>query len=142
MAGLEGSGKRRRKAGAANRPRPDAEEESSRRENGDGGKDGASLVAALGHEVRREILRHLHDSDEPRSPARVAERLSCPLSDVSYHFKALRRLRLVTMVDEVQVRGAVEHFYVSGVADDPVVLDVLERTRAADEELLGGDAES
>ena len=37
--------------------------------------------------------------------------LQAPLSTVNYHVTELRRSGLVEIVDERQVRGAIEHFY-------------------------------
>jgi DNA-binding transcriptional ArsR family regulator len=45
------------------------------------------------------------------SPKEIAEELRISLSHISYHVKVLRECRLILLEDEVQVRGAVEHFY-------------------------------
>jgi hypothetical protein len=55
------------------------------------------------------------------------------LSQVSYHMKVLLRLKVVSLVDEQQVRGAMEHFYVSEVSNNAWVRDSLKRTQKSDE---------
>lgn len=113
----KGSGKRK---GAGRRKRPT-------------GDWAADQITALDHKLRRCILRSLHESDEPSSPARLAKTLEAPLSNVSYHVTVLRGFGTVEKSDEQQVRGTIEHFYVSLVADDPKILAILEATREEDE---------
>jgi Helix-turn-helix domain len=127
----------RRRAKAQSDAKPGDEKSSGRADNAE-----ADAIAALNHEVRREILRLLHDPDGPRSPVRTAETLNHPLSSVSYHFRVLSFRRAIAQVKEAPVRGAMEHFYVSKVANDPAVLGMLERTHQADERLLRRDAGS
>jgi DNA-binding transcriptional ArsR family regulator len=91
------------------------------------------LIAALNHRTRRQMLRLLHTDEEPISPARMAERLDRSMSSISYHVCVLRGYRAIDLIDEQQVRGAIEHFYVSKVADNPTVLEVLKETEAEDE---------
>jgi DNA-binding transcriptional ArsR family regulator len=95
--------------------------------------DKQDLIAALNHRTRRQMLRLLHADEEPLSPARMAERLDRSMSSISYHVCVLRGCRAIDLVGEQQVRGAIEHFYVSEVADNPTVLKVLEETEAEDE---------
>jgi predicted ArsR family transcriptional regulator len=45
------------------------------------------------------------------SPKDLSLELQAPLSTVNYHVTELRRSDLVEVVDEQQVRGAIEHFY-------------------------------
>lgn len=99
----------------------------------DAGKRQANLIRALDHRVRRLILRSLHDSGEPQSPARLAKALGQTLSTVSYHVGVLKGLEAVKRVEEREVRGTVEHFYVSEVGGDEVVLTLLATTRESDE---------
>jgi hypothetical protein len=129
MAGSEerGKGRRRRKAGG-----------KKKSTGGDSGKPygEADVISGLNHLLRREALRLLHSSDEPRSPVRAAEKLKHPLSMVSYHFTVLARLKIIAPAGEAQARGAMEHFYVSNAAEDRMMLDLLQTTREADEELM------
>lgn len=45
------------------------------------------------------------------SPSEIAKELGRPVSYITYHVKVLLECRLIVLKDEVQVRGAVEHFY-------------------------------
>jgi DNA-binding transcriptional ArsR family regulator len=68
------------------------------------------LLKALGHRMRRAILREMND-EELFSPSEVAPRLEDSVSNVSYHFRMLDRGKMVELVEEKQVRGATQHFY-------------------------------
>jgi DNA-binding transcriptional ArsR family regulator len=95
--------------------------------------DKHNLIVALNHKQRRQLLRILHRCDGPLSPGNLSDRLSVPLSNVSYHITVLKKCGAVALVNEQQGRGAVEHFYVSRVADHPAVRKMLEETEAGDE---------
>jgi hypothetical protein len=45
------------------------------------------------------------------SPAEIADELEIDVSDVSYHFRELKRRKLIQLVRTVQRRGFDEHFY-------------------------------
>jgi predicted transcriptional regulator len=45
------------------------------------------------------------------SPKDLSLELQAPLSTVNYHVTELRKCGLLEVVDEKQVRGAIEHFY-------------------------------
>jgi predicted transcriptional regulator len=45
------------------------------------------------------------------SPKDLSLELQAPLSTVNYHVTELRKCGLLEVVDEQQVRGAIEHFY-------------------------------
>jgi predicted ArsR family transcriptional regulator len=51
------------------------------------------------------------DEGRTLSPKDLSLELQAPLSTVNYHVTELRRSNLVKVVDERQVRGAIEHFY-------------------------------
>jgi predicted ArsR family transcriptional regulator len=51
------------------------------------------------------------DGGRTLSPKDLSLELQAPLSTVNYHVTELRRSELVEVVDERQVRGAIEHFY-------------------------------
>lgn len=93
----------------------------------------AAVSRAVNHRLRRRILRRLHESAEPLSPARLARRLHDPPGAVSYHVKVLRGCEAVARVDRRGARGPVRQPYSSLVADDPEVTALLDRTREADE---------
>lgn len=51
------------------------------------------------------------DGGRKLSPKDISLELQAPLSTVNYHVTELRNSNLVEVVDERQVRGAIEHFY-------------------------------
>jgi len=51
------------------------------------------------------------DDGRTLSPKDLSLELQSPLSTVNYHVTELRQSNLVKVVDEQQVRGAIEHFY-------------------------------
>lgn len=122
-------------------------EKDAKRKNAKGGGKGKpykedDLIPALNHAVRRQALRVLHSSRKPMGPAQVAAKLKLGggpkdrLSQVSYHMKVIARLRVISLVDEHQVRGAMEHIYASEVAKDTWVRAMLKRTQESDEAQL------
>jgi DNA-binding transcriptional ArsR family regulator len=90
---------------------------------------------ALSHQMRRMMLRGLHESGEPESPVEMMKRLrGASLTLISYHAGILRDNGVIRLQKEGQVRGATQHFYVSAVAGDPEVEEVLAATEADDRE--------
>lgn len=70
------------------------------------------LARANTHPLRVSILEVLSiDQGRTLSPKDLSLELQAPLSTVNYHVTELRRSNLVEVVDERQVRGAIEHFY-------------------------------
>jgi len=70
------------------------------------------LARANTHPLRVSILEVLSlDGGRTLSPKMLSEELQAPLSTVNYHVTELRNSELVKVVDERQVRGAIEHFY-------------------------------
>lgn len=70
------------------------------------------LARANTHPLRVSILEVLSlDGGRTLSPKELSQELQAPLSTVNYHVTELRNSDLVKVVDERQVRGAVEHFY-------------------------------
>lgn len=70
------------------------------------------LARANTHPLRVSILEVLSiDGGRTLSPKELSVELQSPLSTVNYHVTALRHSKLVEVVDERQVRGAIEHFY-------------------------------
>jgi DNA-binding transcriptional ArsR family regulator len=90
---------------------------------------------ALQHPIRRRILRRLHAREEAQSPIQMLDLApGAPIRLISYHAKVLRKLQLIRLSEMRQVRGATQHFYVSEVSDDEMVLDVLSATETQDRE--------
>ncbi len=70
------------------------------------------LARANTHPLRVSILEVLSiDGGRTLSPKDLSLELQAPLSTVNYHVTELRHSSLVEVVDERQVRGAIEHFY-------------------------------
>lgn len=70
------------------------------------------LARANTHPLRVSILEVLGlDGGRTLSPKDLSLELQAPLSTVNYHVTELRHSNLVEVVDEQQVRGAIEHFY-------------------------------
>lgn len=89
---------------------------------------------ALGHPLRRQILRTLNDSNEPRSPSEIATATlpRASVSVVSYHAQVLETCDSVAMTGTRQVPGGIARLYASKVADDEQVAAVLQATRGLD----------
>lgn len=92
------------------------------------------LLRALNHPLRRRILRMLHEVGEARSPVELHKDLGEPLGNTSYHLKVLRDCNAVVETDSRHVRGAVEHFYASVVANSPSICEILDSTAEEDED--------
>lgn len=70
------------------------------------------LARANTHPLRVSILEVLNlDGGRILSPKDLSRELQSPLSTVNYHVTELRKCGLLEVVDERQVRGAIEHFY-------------------------------
>jgi len=99
-----------------------------------GSQGRADLISAIGHPLRRCILRLLHDHDNPQSASKMARELEEPLGTTAYHARVLCNVAALKETGEQQVRGAIERFYASTIEDDPPIETLLEETREADEE--------
>jgi DNA-binding transcriptional ArsR family regulator len=89
-----------------------------------------NLLAALGHPLRRQILR-LMASEEAISPRQLSVLLELPLSNVSYHVRVLSDCDAVALVRTVPVRGSMQHFYRSAI-EAPWALEILGLDQAGD----------
>jgi len=91
---------------------------------GGGGRDDRrSLLDALDHPIRREILRALHHNGEPLCVNELANVwLTPPLSSVSYHAGVLRTRGLVHLSG---ICGDSRECLGSDVHDDPAVAEYL-----------------
>jgi predicted ArsR family transcriptional regulator len=70
------------------------------------------LARANTHPLRVSILEVLGlDGGRTLSPKDLSHELQAPLSTVNYHVTELAKAGLLELVDQRQVRGAVEHFY-------------------------------
>lgn len=67
------------------------------------------LIKAMAHPLRVQILTLTNE--RPWSPSDTAKELDEGLSQVSYHFKVLRKLGCIEVVRTEPRRGAIEHYY-------------------------------
>lgn len=70
-----------------------------------------SLLTALAHPTRRQLLRHFGSTRGESSPLDCARRLGKPLSNVSYHVRILVECGALTLKTTKPVRGSLQHFY-------------------------------
>lgn len=70
-----------------------------------------ALIEALGHPVRRRLLRRYLESTARLSPKELADSERLSLSLVGYHVRRLQKLGAVELVGDRQRRGARQHFY-------------------------------
>jgi DNA-binding transcriptional ArsR family regulator len=89
---------------------------------------------ALDHPVRRQILRTLNQSSEPRSPSEIATATlpHASVSVVSYHARVLETCDSVAIAGTREVDGDTACLYASKVAGDEQVAAVLQATRGLD----------
>ncbi|HEX3324595.1 MAG TPA: helix-turn-helix domain-containing protein [Solirubrobacterales bacterium] len=71
----------------------------------------SDLFTALGHPVRRRVLRKMFEKSTDTSPLELAASLSEPLSALSYHVRVLAECEAVKLVRTERVRGSTQHFY-------------------------------
>jgi DNA-binding transcriptional ArsR family regulator len=69
----------------------------------------SDVAKALSHPMRLRILHKLNQ--RVASPKVIADELGESLAVVSYHVKILAQLDCIELVETVQKRGALEHFY-------------------------------
>jgi DNA-binding transcriptional ArsR family regulator len=88
-----------------------------------------ALLKALGHPLRRSLLRRYVESEATNGlgPKELALAEKAPLSNVSYHVRVLAEKGALEIVSEAPVRGSVAHFYEATalVKETPWVLAVL-----------------
>lgn len=69
------------------------------------------LFTALGHPLRRRILRKMLKQRGEVSPRELAADLGEPLSALSYHVRVLAECGAVKLTRTRQIRGSTQHFY-------------------------------
>lgn len=70
-----------------------------------------ALIEALGHPIRRRVLRRYLESSARLSPKELADSEKLSLSLVGYHVRRLQELGAVDLVGYRHRRGACQHFY-------------------------------
>lgn len=68
------------------------------------------VAKAFTHPLRGHVWVTLCERGEA-SPKEIADELGIPVSEVSYHFRELKKRRLIKLVRTEQRRGFAEHFY-------------------------------
>lgn len=68
------------------------------------------VAKAFTHPLRGHVWVTLCERNEA-SPKEIADELDIPVSEVSYHFRELKKRRLVKLVRTELRRGFAEHFY-------------------------------
>lgn len=91
-----------------------------------------TLIYALNHPARRQILRLLNGSGSEASPSEMSQSMSAGLSALSFHAQVLHELDITRCTRTQQVRGALEHFYASNVSGNELVEAILLKTEADD----------
>lgn len=77
-----------------------------------GGKaKGLDLFNALGHPLRRRVLREMLETGGEVSPRELAAVLSEHLSVLSYHVRVLAECETIELTRTERVRGSTQHFY-------------------------------
>ena len=76
-----------------------------------GGDKANDLFIALGHPLRRRILRKMIAKGSQISPLELALSLDEPLSALSYHVRVLAECEAIKLVRTKQIRGSTQHFY-------------------------------
>lgn len=74
-------------------------------------KKKSDLFNALGHTMRRQILREMLGAQHEVSPRELAAKLSHQLSALSYHVRVLDECDAIELVRTEQIRGSTQHFY-------------------------------
>lgn len=69
-----------------------------------------TLAKAFTHPLRGHVWVTLFERGTA-SPKEIADELNLDVSEVSYHFRELKRRKLVKLVRTVRRRGFAEHFY-------------------------------
>jgi len=82
-----------------------------------GGKTN-DLFTALGHPLRRRVLRKMLAEERLISPRELAADLDEPLSALSYHVRVLAECGAAKLVRTKQIRGSTQHFYRATVKAD------------------------
>ena len=72
---------------------------------------GNDLFNALGHPMRRNILRRMLDGGGETSPRELATQLGEPLTALSYHVRVLAECDAVELTRTERIRGSTRHFY-------------------------------
>jgi hypothetical protein len=92
-----------------------------------------AMLEALGHPLRRQILRELHTSCGPISPVELANIYpGWETASIAFHFRVLAKMRIARCKETQQVRGSTKHLFVSNVKRNKLVSAILTETEKED----------
>lgn len=91
-----------------------------------------ALLHSLNHPIRRQILRLLSERGAEWSPVKMTQLIAGGLSTLSFHVKTLSDQKVIRCAKTRQVRGSIEHIYVSDVLDNELVAEILRSTQKDD----------
>jgi DNA-binding transcriptional ArsR family regulator len=94
-----------------------------------------TLIHALNHPARRQILRLLANEGTEKSPSEMAQSVAFGLSGLSFHARVLCELQVTRCTRTQPVRGSLEHFYASNVSGNELVSAILLETEGDDRPL-------
>ena len=78
------------------------------------------LIVALGHPLRRQIVREMIDGPAV-SPREMSERLDDTLSNIGYHFRVLATAASSVWCGRSRCAGSTQHFYEVSIDADWVL---------------------
>jgi hypothetical protein len=85
-----------------------------------------SLLSALLHHLRRDVLRTLIEAGTPMSPKELAAYHRVTVNVMSHHVQTLVAVEGVELVATLPTGGAIQHFYEPGPAcNRPLVRDAI-----------------
>jgi len=91
-----------------------------------------ALLHVLNHPIRRQILRLLHEQRATLSPNEMSQAIGVALPNLGFHARTLAERGVIRETRTRQVRGSVEHFYVSTVSENRLVATILSSTENDD----------
>jgi hypothetical protein len=85
------------------------------------------LMVAVRHPVRRTMLAKMVQAGRAISPKDLSASMGMPLTNVSYHARALVECDAIELVDTQPVRGSLQHFYeVTDLLGHPMAKAILD----------------
>ncbi len=89
---------------------------------------------AIGHPIRREILRALLGAPAAMTVSELDELIpTANISTLNYHVAVLEREECVARAGEIVLSNGVLPTFAATVADDPYVAGILDSSRQGDE---------
>lgn len=92
----------------------------------------ADLLFALNSPIRRNLLRALHRTDEPKSGAELSGPLSALGTTLNYHFSVLSDVGAVELAKSRKLKGFTEKYFSSLIANHETIQEILADTELED----------